>query len=218
MHMNMKTQRGFTLIEIAIVLVIIGLLLGGVLKGQALMDNARVKRVVNDFNGLSAAIYGYQDRYKRLPGDDNTTEARWSTTVGAQSDGNGNGIIAGDWQGNGNSEPRRLWLHLRAAGLAAGTATGNPNGVGGAQPANAFGGEIGADEANLGLTGIVLCQSAIPGKIAALVDIEMDDGVSNTGQLVAATGAINNNANPDAGSNIYTEANAGVAMTICKPI
>jgi len=214
----LKNQRGFTLIEIAIVLVIIGLLLGGVLKGQELMDNARVKRVINDFNGLSAAIYGYQDRYKKLPGDDNTTEARWSTTVGTQSDGNGNGQIAGDWQGNGNSEPRRMWLHLRAAGLVSGTATGQPNGAGGAQATNAYGGEVGADEANLGLRGIVLCQSAIPGKVAALVDIELDDGVSNTGQVVAAIGAINNNANPDAGSNIYTEANSGTAMTVCKPI
>ncbi|MCW8965296.1 MAG: prepilin-type N-terminal cleavage/methylation domain-containing protein, partial [Candidatus Pacearchaeota archaeon] len=214
----LKNQRGFTLIEIAIVLVIIGLLLGGVLKGQELMDNARVKRVINDFNGLSAAIYGYQDRYKKLPGDDNTTEARWSTTVGTQSDGNGNGQITGAWNGGGNIEPRRMWLHLRAAGLVSGTATGQPSGAGGAQATNAYGGLVGVDEANLGLTGIVLCQSSVPGKVAALIDIELDDGISNTGQVVAALGAINNNANPDAGSNIYTEANSGTAMTICKPI
>ena len=48
-------QRGFTLIEIAIVLVIIGLLLGGVLQGQQLIENSRVKSAVNDFNGLAAA-------------------------------------------------------------------------------------------------------------------------------------------------------------------
>lgn len=62
-------QRGFTLIEIAIVLVIIGLLLGGVLKGQELINQAKIKNVANDLNGVSVAVYAYQDRYKRLPGE-----------------------------------------------------------------------------------------------------------------------------------------------------
>ena len=65
----MQQQKGFTLVEIAIVMVIIGLLLGGVLKGQEVITNARLKRVVNDFNGVSAAIFTYQDRYRGLPGD-----------------------------------------------------------------------------------------------------------------------------------------------------
>ena len=50
-------QSGFTLIEIAIVLVIIGLLLGGVLKGQELINSAKIKNVANDLNGISAARY-----------------------------------------------------------------------------------------------------------------------------------------------------------------
>ena len=50
-----KAQSGFTLVEIAIVLVIIGLLLGGVLKGQEMIENARIKSIVNDMNGVSAA-------------------------------------------------------------------------------------------------------------------------------------------------------------------
>jgi prepilin-type N-terminal cleavage/methylation domain-containing protein len=65
-----KGQKGFTLVEIAIVLVIIGLLLGGVLKGQQLIANAKLKSLVNHANGLSAAVFAYQDRYKALPGDD----------------------------------------------------------------------------------------------------------------------------------------------------
>ena len=71
-----RRQAGFTLVEIAIVLVIIGLLLGGVLKGQELITQAKIKNVANDFNGISAAIYGYQDRYKQLPGDDSGAAAR----------------------------------------------------------------------------------------------------------------------------------------------
>ena len=67
----MKTkQTGFTLVEIAIVLVIIGLLLGGILKGQEMITQAKIKNVINDFNGITAAVTSYQDRYRALPGDD----------------------------------------------------------------------------------------------------------------------------------------------------
>ena len=63
-------QKGFTLVEIAIVLVIIGLLLGGILKGQEMITQARIKNVINDFNGITAAYASYQDRYRAVPGDD----------------------------------------------------------------------------------------------------------------------------------------------------
>jgi prepilin-type N-terminal cleavage/methylation domain-containing protein len=62
-------QAGFTLVEIAIVLVIIGLLLGGVLKGQELINSAKVKNFATDFRNVPLFIYGYQDKYKALPGD-----------------------------------------------------------------------------------------------------------------------------------------------------
>src|SRR4029077_11826118 len=65
-----KQQSGFTLVEIAIVLVIIGLLLGGVLKGQELIYNQKVKSTYDMYRQYTAAMYGYQDRYKALPGDD----------------------------------------------------------------------------------------------------------------------------------------------------
>ena len=82
-------QTGFTLVEIAIVLVIIGLLLGGILKGQEMITQAKIKNVVNDFNGITAAVNSYQDRYRALPGDDTTANPRWGTAV----NGNGNGVI-----------------------------------------------------------------------------------------------------------------------------
>ena len=65
-----KTQSGFTLIELAIVLVIIGLLLGGVLKGQELINSAKVKNMVADFQNTQIYLYGYQGKFKALPGDD----------------------------------------------------------------------------------------------------------------------------------------------------
>jgi prepilin-type N-terminal cleavage/methylation domain-containing protein len=67
----MKSQQsGFTLVEIAIVLVIIGLLLGGILKGQELINSAKVKNIANDFRVIPTYIYAYQDKFKALPGDD----------------------------------------------------------------------------------------------------------------------------------------------------
>ena len=74
-----QKQSGFTLVEIAIVLVIIGLLLGGVLKGQELITQAKISNITNDINSYASAVYSYQDRYKRLPGDD-PGATRW--TVG----------------------------------------------------------------------------------------------------------------------------------------
>src|SRR5580658_4568769 len=76
-EMNRK-QSGFTLVEIAIVLVIIGLLLGGILKGQEMINQAKIKNVVSDFNGIASALYGYSDRYRQLPGDDLNAASRWN--------------------------------------------------------------------------------------------------------------------------------------------
>ena len=64
-----KRESGFTLIEIAIVLVIIGLLLGGVLKGQELITGARVRNLIQQQDGIKAAYFGFLDRYRALPGD-----------------------------------------------------------------------------------------------------------------------------------------------------
>src|SRR2546428_11679083 len=89
-------QQGFTLVEIAIVLVIIGLLLGGILKGQEMITQAKIKNVIADFSGVSAAYHGYQDRYRAIPGDDPNAATRWAAlTNPAPVAGDGNGIVAG---------------------------------------------------------------------------------------------------------------------------
>lgn len=66
-----KGQRGFTLVELAIVLVIIGIILGAILKGTELINNAKVKRLQNDLKGIEAAMWTYYDRQGRMPGDCN---------------------------------------------------------------------------------------------------------------------------------------------------
>lgn len=180
--MNLS-QKGFTLVEIAIVLVIIGLLLGGVLKGQELITQAKIRNVANDFNGMSAAVYSYQDRYKKFPGDDDQAESRWASP--ATKNGNGNGMVgdagnkamldcAGDAK---DSENCRFWQHLRLSGFVSGdTASTNA-------PQNAAGGLLQAQNGALGLAGLIICSSNLPGKIANAIDAQFDDGKPGTGSV-----------------------------------
>src|SRR3569832_2207594 len=85
-----RSTRGFTLIEIAIVLVIIGLLLGGVLKGQELITGARVRNLIQQQDGVKAAYFGFLDRYRSLPGDYASAKAN---IPGTTQDGDGDGQI-----------------------------------------------------------------------------------------------------------------------------
>jgi prepilin-type N-terminal cleavage/methylation domain-containing protein len=74
-HMKIRAREGgFTLVEIAIVLVIIGLLLGGILKRQELITSARVRNLADQASGVQAAYYGFVDRYRAIPGDMLTTQ------------------------------------------------------------------------------------------------------------------------------------------------
>ena len=99
-----RYASGFTLIEIAIVLVIIGLLLGGVLKGQELITGARVRNLISQQDGIKAAFFGFQDRFRALPGD----YAAASTNINGVSRSNGNG--------NGRIENNAAAPRLRARG------------------------------------------------------------------------------------------------------
>jgi prepilin-type N-terminal cleavage/methylation domain-containing protein len=66
---RLNTQEGFTLVELAIVMTIIGLLIGGILKGQELMTNARVTAEVAQVKGISAAMTTFKDMFNATPGD-----------------------------------------------------------------------------------------------------------------------------------------------------
>ena len=92
----MKNQQsGFTLVEIAIVLVIIGLLLGGVLKGQELINSAKVKSLASEFRAIPTFIYGYQDRFRSLPGDDRDPTRVGGIKASTGGQVQGNGVIEG---------------------------------------------------------------------------------------------------------------------------
>ena len=113
----MNKQRGFTLIEIAIVLVIIGLLLGGVLKGQELITSARVRNLISQQDGVKAAYFGFLDRYRALPGD---YAAAMTNINGATQNGNGDGQIK---TGATINEDVAVWEHLTRAGFINGAYT-----------------------------------------------------------------------------------------------
>ena len=215
-------QGGFTLVEIAIVLVIIGLVLGGVLKGQELITQAKIKNIANDLNGMAAAIYGYQDRYKKFPGDDNAAAARWTNPL-ATSSATSDGQIAGEFNSNAaGTESREFWQHLRLAGFVGGdTATKD-------QPNNSAGGIVGV-QTNTGpvgaveLAGLVVCTSNLPGKIANAIDAQFDDGVPTRGVVRGYTqnGSVvaDNGANPTraAAAANYVD-NGQTLYTVCKTL
>ncbi len=182
-----RKQSGFTLVEIAIVLVIIGLLLGGVLKGQEMIENARIKAVVGEMNGISAAFNAYNDRYRALPGDetDPTMDARgWLGNANAAA----NGVLAitpAQTFLNQGDQPA-VWRSLRGSGLAAGdpAAPGNATGL----PRAGTGGLIGVSVGVYGMSGPAVCVSGLSTKQAAGVDVAIDGPlpVNNTGNNVGA--------------------------------
>ena len=220
-----RTQRGFTLVEIAIVLVIIGLLLGGILKGQEMITQAKIKNVMADFSGISAAYHGYQDRYRAIPGDDPNAAGRWTTAPAAIS-GGGNGVVGGTYNAAcpavsvaGTAESCMFWDHLRRAGFVAGN--------GAQQPFNALTSQLGVQTSDgamaptpalldgaggPGFVGLIMCSANLPDKIASAVDTQMDDGIAGKGTVrallqVAPNPAVGNVAATAAyvetGSNIY---------------
>ena len=187
---SMKSQQsGFTLVEIAIVLVIIGLLLGGILKGQELINSAKAKSFAQDFRTIQTALYGFQDRFKALPGDfggARLTSAISGATQPTAADMN-NGQINGAWNATGaTDESCVFWQHLRLSGFLAGpTVVDCAAGTEYIQK-NADSGRIGISSTMLitGMTGSFnICSSGITGKLAKQLDTQLDDGTTTTGSV-----------------------------------
>lgn len=192
-----RKQAGFTLIEIAIVLVIIGLLLGGVLKGQELINNAKVKNFAQDFRTLQILIYGYQDKYRAIPGDDASVvthlgAAGTQATTPASSQGNGR--IDGDWDtSTATDESLLFWQHVRLAGLATGTTTVATSGD--YVPKNADGGRIGVESGSrsdpmiASLKGThMMCSTGLLGRYIKALDVLLDDGLTDSGSVRSISG------------------------------
>lgn len=206
--MNARKQKGFTLVEIAIVLVVIGLLLGGILKGQQLINSARVRNLADQNSGVQAAYYGFVDRFRNVPGDMLATNA--CTAIGKDVDPTGcNGgtpAIGGSGATGGNGridtiiEAGAVWSQMSVAGFLNGTYTGNTpdaasykTGVAtGAVPANAFQGPIMLAHMNNYVQGNAISSitrlafsfgGLIPVPILRDLDQKVDDGIAGSGVM-----------------------------------
>jgi prepilin-type N-terminal cleavage/methylation domain-containing protein len=229
----MRFGQGFTLVEIAIVLIIVGLLIGGMLTGTEMITQAKIKHVIADFSGVTAAYHAYVDRYKKVPGDDPCAGAGAGLTLGncgavtprwpaPATGGNGDGIVAGAHaSGNPVDESRRWWDHLRRAGVVSGIGDLQPfnsvAGLIGVQTGDTAGGPVlGTDAAGTeGFAGLILCSTNLPAKIAAAADAQIDDGVPMSGVLRGQLQAAPNPPIGKQGAVAYAETGANV-YTVCR--
>ncbi len=144
-----QTQKGFTLVELAIVMTIIGLLIGGILKGQELMENARVTSTIAQVKSYEAATTTFRDTFSAIPGDMVNADTRIPNCnsncvvalATAAADGAGDSLVGltagvGDaqtgtspaLQGNAEDETLLFWTELLLADLVAGISDAAING------------------------------------------------------------------------------------------
>ena len=130
---------GFSLVELSIVLVILGLLTGGILTGQNLIRAAELRSVTTEFQSYQTAVMTFRDKYFALPGDMRSATDFWGAsaagatcaTTAAAGTATCNGDANGDVDLSANSEERmRFWQHLANAGLIEGSYTGVAGGGG----------------------------------------------------------------------------------------
>ncbi len=218
MRPNAKTLRGFTLVELSIVLVIIGLIIGGVLTGQQIIQNARITNGVNAIQAYQAQFQTYAQNYGALPGDDPSATVRFPNASLA-GNGNGDGVIGGSSSFDTSEttaptgESRLVWAHLRAAGLVKNQVTNNSTAV---QPPNPFGGIFGFQNGAFGgvFTTTVLCLNKLPSGAAQAIDARLDDGASNAGAIQASQESSTGTGSTSAGEVTATYSE-GPTYTLC---
>lgn len=198
----MLKQKGFTLIEIAIVLVIIGLLLGGVLKGQELINTARVRALNNTVDGITAAWFSFQDRYRAFPGDYTQSVVNLPN---APAPGDGNGLVGDAGGADSPAERAMVWMHLQSAGYITGGFDNNAATVANANeygcpvtvcPDNGFGAGMNLThgamrQAGGGNAHELITGRGIPVEVIAELDRKVDDGAPDSGAMQLGIGGTN---------------------------
>ncbi len=201
-------NTGFSLVELSIVLVILGLLVGGVLSGQSLIRAAELRRVTSDAERFMAAHRLFQDKYFSPPGDMTNATQFWGVAAGNGANaacrdfvstglptcnGNGDGLIDSD--NNIIYEEMRYWQHLSNAGLIEGRYTGTYNASGDYTPG------VNVPSGRIKSSAIWYIYSDAPNELAVYlmevsdgsrilkpeeawnIDTKLDDGIPNRGKV-----------------------------------
>ena len=187
-------QSGFTLVEIAIVLVIIGLLVGLILRAWEMQVSARVRALAATASGAQVAYYGFIDRYRRVPGDWNAAAAAIAINASITGGGNDNGRLDNPAGGAVYNEVNGLWEQISKAGFIvgayAGTPNTEPNTSNNLAPMNVYNSIViigftdeyegsGAERLN------VVVGRGLPVGVARELDVKLDDGSPVTGNVRA---------------------------------
>jgi len=189
--------RGLTLVETAIMLVMLGLLIEFVLKGQELVRNARVRDIISQQGSAESAFLAFQDRFQAAPGDYSAASANITCGASACLNGNGNGRVE-PGTGGAIHEEILAWQHLNAAGFINGrfvmaspaiTAPAPDN-----TPTSVYGGYLEAvTDDKWGYSGNTTSRhniktgNYVPAAVLAEVDRKTDDGRPGTGMLRFST-------------------------------
>ncbi len=192
-HASCK-QSGFTLVEIALVLVIVALLIGGILKGWELIQSSRVRAMAETVTSVQSAYFAFFDRYGRVAGDWNPVAA--GNAIGAPITGGGNDSGSLDTTpGDPWAESNAFWEQLAKAGFIHGTYGGTavePGLENGLTPLNVFQrpiiiGRTADFEGATGLRRHILVGRGAPARALRELDTKLDDGKPDRGTVRATT-------------------------------
>ncbi|MBI3527585.1 MAG: prepilin-type cleavage/methylation domain-containing protein, partial [Betaproteobacteria bacterium] len=162
-----------------------------------MINNAKVKSYATDFRNIPIQLYGYQDKFRALPGDDVNVVAHIPGAIKATAPvlaDVGNGVINGVWDTtNPHDESCLYWQHVRLAGLAPGSTTVDCSASADYWPKNANGGQIGIQSNTttfVTMTGTmngsyIICSKNILGQFVLQLDATLDDGNPATGSMRA---------------------------------
>lgn len=224
-----KSQRGFTLVELSIVLLVISLIISSVLVGQDLIRNAELRATISQYENYNSAVAAFRGKYEGLPGD-----IPGNTNFGFTGNGDGNGVLVGPTVLA--TENVYFWSHLGATGaeLISGTYSGvaatttNLNAITPTAKSGVgnwgvyYDSTTGKNHYILGLTtpaagsSLDVADTLTP-LDAKYIDSKIDDGMPNKGTVNAGIGGATAYTAPDAAC-ASTATSAGVYSTTTKTV